>query len=397
METVTATVLALFLAPFSTHLSTSHALFSFYFDCYTFPEEYTELIDSLLVSPNGLVHNKLDISKNMYIPAIGKHYYYLNARDKKFLTRMFITLEKKQVEGTTKTYYMCFVRWLRDNVFMSFASKLFTEAKNTVRVISIDNSRTDKMGLCFLTKKAFPPKNNQKNAITSIATDYMKHRNTKVLISGVRGLGKSVIGRMVKKYLENPNYGFLSVDLYDDVNPIMIGLNINTLILSRASRNRPTIIIIDEIDKVYEHANTPLNTYGDSRTQHAQNKGTLNKMFDNIGDIPNIIAIYTTEVSIEKLQNTENFKSFMRHGRIDMFIHMTKNESNIQMNRVFIDRSEYDINFFLEEHEEEEQEEYGLIIENTWEADITEMLLEEDTLEKKSFVKISDLDNKKIM
>ena len=42
-----------------------------------------------------------------------------------------------------------------------------------------------------------------------------------------------------------------------------------------------------------------------------------------IGDTKNIITIYTTEKNPEKLYKNKKYHSFMRKGRIDMFINFT--------------------------------------------------------------------------
>jgi hypothetical protein len=48
-------------------------------------------------------------------------------------------------------------------------------------------------------------------------------------------------------------------------------------------------------------------------------------MLDNIGDTRYCITIFTSETSVDELEKQHNdFKSFMRKGRMDFYIKMSK-------------------------------------------------------------------------
>ena len=50
-------------------------------------------------------------------------------------------------------------------------------------------------------------------------------------------------------------------------------------------------------------------------------------MLDNISDAQYVTAIYTTELSPERLYAHEEWRSFFRPGRVDFFIKMTEETS----------------------------------------------------------------------
>jgi ATP-dependent 26S proteasome regulatory subunit len=140
---------------------------------------------------------------------------------------------------------------------------------------------------------------------------------------GEREAGKSYTSMLLKKELDK-RYPNTNVRLYDDFNPMSIGVDIQEMSLQYASNISPIVILIDEIDTIFEHVLKDKNDY-DPRIKHARDRSTFHKMLDNLGQYHHVIVIYTTEFSPDELyKKNPLYKSFMRPGRIDMAINLTK-------------------------------------------------------------------------
>lgn len=192
---------------------------------------------------------------------------------------------------------------------------------NNITVLSIDTSG-DRAKLIPTKKILYPPMRNQ-DLVKNIIIDRWNsanHFNIKVIIHGKRGIGKSYLGCILKRYIETTR-PLSCVRLYDDFNPTSIGVNIRTLALSTATKETPVIIIINEIDTVFNKVLDPQEPF-DPRLQHTRNKNEFHNMLDNIGLTPFVIAIYTTELSFEQIVKNNNYGSFIRPGRIDLFVEM---------------------------------------------------------------------------
>jgi len=173
------------------------------------------------------------------------------------------------------------------------------------------------------------PLSHQTTAANNIIGRYnkSKNKNTKFIIYGSRGVGKTYTSVIVKRKLDEKG---LNVKLFEDFDPSAVGLNVNKLILSGTSNERPIIIIINEIDVMFEKVLNDPPSY-DSRIQHTKDKSTFNNMMDSIANTPNVILIGTTEKSYEDL-TLEKYQSFIRKGRIDYFMHMTKKNIKTSIN-----------------------------------------------------------------
>tara|TARA_A100001015_G_scaffold216777_1_gene243475 strand:+ start:2625 stop:3110 length:486 start_codon:yes stop_codon:yes gene_type:complete len=152
------------------------------------------------------------------------------------------------------------------------------------------------------------------------------------------GVGKSYTGELLKKYLENKDINThlnTFVQLFIDFNPSTPGLDIDTVVLSKASRESPVIIIMNEIDQIYEQVFQTSSRY-ESRTSHTDSKVSFNNMLDTISRTPYIITVFTTEKSPEYLlkfngsNSTYDYRPFFRQGRVDFFIRMTYSGSTRQ-------------------------------------------------------------------
>jgi len=209
--------------------------------------------------------------------------------------------------------------------------------KGQIRVISIDTSTPNPFPI-YLDKLCKSSRPYQNNGLEMILRHYNSKNNeddndfnTKVLICGDKGCGKSYIARLLKKKVESDtNKKF---HLYDDFDPSSIGSNISRLILQNATIKTNVIFLIDEISISYETAieEKHINRH-DTRLVHTQNKQTLNAMFDLIKDKMYVIALYTTEKSPKELYEHEEWRSFFRKGRVDFILHIEKNEEKDEIN-----------------------------------------------------------------
>jgi hypothetical protein len=307
-----------------------------WWDCihtyYVFPEAYTSIIDDILINSGyGVIGQKEILSNNAVIPSLGYHYFYgVNTSN---ITNLYfrITFEKisRILDNSEIRYYRAYVRPYCEYIIQKAIKCIFLTSSNLIRTISIDTSQHTPKHI-YTTKKYNTPNNNQLIASNSIINHYINNDcNTKVFIYGSRGIGKTFTGRVTKKGLENkfPN---MVVKLFDDFNPSSIGVNIKSMILNQAFTQTPVIVIIDEIDIIFNDVITEREMYGDSRLLHTQNKVTFNQMMDAIGDTKNVIAIFTSEKSpLELMKIHPDYKSFMRKGRIDYFINMTQKDAKI--------------------------------------------------------------------
>ena len=172
------------------------------------------------------------------------------------------------------------------------------------------------------------PKKNQINALNSIYNHYNEYKNTKVIIYGERGTGKTYISKLVKNLIDTNLH--LDSLLYDDFDPSSIGVNIKKIALKNANENTPVIIVINEIDRIFYDIIYEKKQSYNSQGYHTKNKASFNNMMDSIADTNNVILICTTEKSRLSLENNSEYLSFFRKGRIDFFINMTFNESIIE-------------------------------------------------------------------
>lgn len=285
--------------------------------------EYIDLIDMLLTDdPRGKVGNKKIISAGRTIPDIGTHYYHYCIDTWAGRNWHYIKLEKKKEDD--KEYYMIYVSSGQKETFAQAMRTMFQPEADSVRCIYIDSTH-GYASLHFATKICRQARPNQTQILRHIYNIYSRnpYRNAIALVCGVRGSGKTYLGRLMKKYIENINNNNVLVRLFDNLNPSKAGHNVNKLILPTASRYTPVITLIDEINVSYREAFIR-NERDSDKTIHTQNKQTLNEMFDDIADTKNVIAIYTTELSPQELYDMEDgkYRSFFRKGRVNTFIEM---------------------------------------------------------------------------
>jgi len=180
--------------------------------------------------------------------------------------------------------------------------------------------------ISVLRKTCEEPKPNQRRALREIMAHFNRNGNTKVIVSGELGVGKSYLPKLVAKELKkNGHYP----RLYSNFDPTAPGLNIMTLALTNAEHT-PVIVVIDEIDESYKavgRTDAGTNNMGGGRSCHTHNRSTFHNMLDVIGETNNVITIFTTNQTISALQN--EYSSYLRRGRADFFIEMTDTSSSI--------------------------------------------------------------------
>lgn len=308
-------------------------------DHYTFPPEYTDLIDDILMSSYGLVGRQKFTSISRKVPEIGYHYLYnTSAELRRFLDIRYITFEKveKKIENTNMIYYRCYVggySMSQQKQILGYAlTKIFKTSDNKVRTISIDTS-SGIANIVFKTITYDAPHPFQKEVANWIINEYekSKHKNIKIIISGKRGTGKSYIARIVKRLYED-KYKSHFAKLFIDFKPANIGVNVNKLILPEASDTSPVIVLLDEIDVSFKDTLVPKNSF-DSRTHHTKDKQTFVDMMDSFGNTPNVIFIGTTELSTEQLydEKNEDYYSYTRPGRIDYFVELDRDPTKTKI------------------------------------------------------------------
>lgn len=307
----------------------------YWYDIYHYYHEFnpqdTDKIDAILSNPQyGKMGRTIVKSPGNHIPGEGVHYYH--AVDGLCLFHR-VGLVKLKNKDTKKFYYLAWrspTNW-GERAFQSLENRLRAGEQNTIQVITIDTSEMDPIPL-LLTKDCQPHRPHQKLVVEEILRRFSQpnHYNVKILISGLMGSGKTYIGMLVKRSLQNilPQSDIM---LFDDFDPSAIGVNINKLALKYASRQTPVIIVMNEVNKIYEEVVAEKQNY-DPRTQHTRNKQSFNNMMDTISSIPYVITICTSELSHEDLYETEEYRSFMRPGRIDFFVKMTNETSTIHNN-----------------------------------------------------------------
>ena len=123
-------------------------------------------------------------------------------------------------------------------------------------------------------------------------------------------------------------YKNTNFQLFDNFDPSITGYDINKHVLQYATEESPIILVINEIDILYNEVHTAREYY-DPRTPHTKNKLSFNNMLDNIANTKYVITIFTTEKSPDELQTEQINYPFYRKGRIDFFIKMDQFTSTI--------------------------------------------------------------------
>ena len=300
---------------FMTSCDTNNDEWYDYFNYYMkVDQSYTRMIDRYIMR-NIVVSRRIMLDNLEAIPDSGTYIMQFEGTRVGFIKK----IEKKLNHDIS--YYKIFSLNV-DTVVKVFQDVIQKASdRDEIAVHSIDTSR-DYPEINIQYKICKDMKQNQRQVVDHILGHWIdeNNRNTKILIYGVRGTGKTYVGRLLKKKLIRTN-GTCDPLLFDDFNPCSVAVNINTLAIAKASVNTPVIILINEIDKIYDRVLSGIETH-DNRLQHARNRTEFHTMKDNIGDKRNIVAIYTMEPDIMSMYDNENYASFFRPGRVDFFVHL---------------------------------------------------------------------------
>lgn len=312
----------------SQEMSKNEDFLNFFEKKYSFGEEYTKLIDNMLMKDG---RGKVDSVINELgetVPNFGVHYFYLFKKTEqnifqKYFYRMRFCKKREFMGDRIVTTYHCYVGFFNNDTYISAMLHINSIDSDLIQTISIDTaSHVPKLVYC--KKICQPAHARQITAIDHICALYNdeKKHNAKTIIYGARGSGKTYVGRLLKRRFETKG---LNAYLFDDFNPSSAGVNLQWLVLNQASQKTPVIIVIDEINTAYEEVTKEKETQNfDSRLQYTRNKQSFNNMLDLISDTKYVIAIYTTELSVDQLNETDEYKSFFRRGRVDFFLNMTE-------------------------------------------------------------------------
>jgi hypothetical protein len=292
-----------------------------------YAEAHTDIMDRFVMK-NCIVKSKKIKENHEAVPASGNYQYTPTDMDD------YINIRKMRLSKNNKEVYEYIVYAKTTALRARFILDLFEfmETDDTVAVMSIDTSG-DTPNIIQINKVCGTPRANQQDVIDMILdhwTDEKHHRNTKVIINGERGTGKTYIARLLKKHIQeskdDEKYANCRPIVYDDINPSSIGVNINKIILTQATASTPVILLINEMDTFYDMVINGKDSF-DPRLQHTRNRNEFHNLLDNIGDVPNLIAIYTMESDPIDLNKNDNYKSFLRQGRVDFFIHLTTDDA----------------------------------------------------------------------
>lgn len=324
---LSSTIISIILVLFN-NVQRDDYWYDFYHKYYKFPRELTDSIDRMLIR-NYPTYNKIGkmkiITPHYFIPDEGNHYLYFDdEKDRNFFFPKYIGLcKKREIIGTSEVYtYNAWISPFYNNLIHDFNSKVTdgNDHKN-IQVFIIDTSTIEPQTL-YVDKIYREPTDLQKSVINEIL-DHWKNpnsnNNTKVFLHGSSGIGKTFTSYGLKNEIEKIYRN--NVMLYDDFNPSVVGVSIHKM-LANARKDMPVIIVMNEIDVAFQKTFLREQTY-DPRGSYTRDKTSFNNMLDYISTVRYVIVIYTSEKSpTQLLSENSNYSSFLRKGRIDMFIEM---------------------------------------------------------------------------
>lgn len=300
-------------------------------DYYKFGREYNDSIDRLLMDPVcGCMGNKIVISADSCIPGEGIHEYFEKKESMmRGINKINFYKKIKTHNGSEIITYYCqvppFAKLGQMDAFREAIAKLFISNDGGIRITSIDISGAEPR--LYVKNQIYKtPTEIQESIGKAMIRHYFEpenNNNVKLLVTGSRGSQKTYMGKVIKKLLDDSDKKICAT-LVDNFNPKDIGVNIETMILNKATCNNPVIIVINEFDTIMDYVVDLSKQSFDPRLCHAKDKSTFNNMMDNIGDTRYCITIFTSETDVsELLQCHPDFKSFLRKGRIDHYVSMS--------------------------------------------------------------------------
>lgn len=291
----------------------------------TFSREYNNAIDLLLMNPNhGLVSSTIYLSSTLSIPGEGTHYLYAPKETwidyLLGLFRYVVFQKTKETINNREVYtYRALIRcWSALAGIRTPGLYLEQQDAGMIQTMHLDVASYEP-AIVFKTKTYSLPHANQQTIAAHIlhSLQMSPFNNVKYLLSGPKGKGKSYTASVVKKALDATGK---SCFLFDDFNPATRGLDVTSVVLSRASASSPVILVIDEFDVAVDEVLVDKTGMMDTRFSHTQNKATFNAMLDAIDRTANLIAIFTTEKPPSHFKSHDDRACYVRAGRVNWFV-----------------------------------------------------------------------------
>lgn len=88
-------------------------------------------------------------------------------------------------------------------------------------------------------------------------------------------------------------------------------------ILNYASELTPVLVVIHNIEQYYLEVMT---TKHQPQQSYTRNKHSFNEMLDALGSTHYVITLFTTKQNPAELYANEQYRSFMRKGRVDYIL-----------------------------------------------------------------------------
>ncbi len=324
---------------------------------FNYDEVYTKAIDDLLMkgfrarTNYSRVSRTKRIATDIIIPDKGIHYYYpfldpnlnesieIAKKSKDYMHKWmyYVCFRKIEVKlaNVLKYYYVSYYLPFQCGVdsFVKFDTFISTDNPigkiKGVQVMKVISICVTPKGTTFteLDKICENPWNSQKKALTNVIDHFDSpaniKKNTKVMICGESGSGKSYIGLLVKNYLAKLPTPIDS-NLYIDFSPSST-ISMTDILRDSQSNNKVVILLVNEMDIFYEETSTGTAS---GTLYHTRNKNTFHNLIDTIDGCKNMIMIMTSEKTPKELYATNRYDSFMRVGRIDFFVEMNMDKEN---------------------------------------------------------------------
>lgn len=326
-----------------------------FYDCrnyYKFPYEYREIIDEILINAEeskcAVITSKIIYHSSKAAPGKGYHYYYSEPNNSLFYNKNYIIFYKIYNETNGLYYYMCYV--YHTYIFDKIMKEIFISNADNIRTIYIN---PETLSTSFITKVYNPPYLYQKETAINIISKFKANNNNlNVIICGERGSGKTTTADIIKKILEE-DYKSIAL-LFNSFNPFT-RVNYISDIASRCSKCIFGIVVIDELDRHFVQCiqNNKSNSVSTHAQPYIKNEAFMLDLLDNMDRAQNCINIFTTEKSIQELYNdytindtNVNFHSFLRKGRVDLFVCYEKISNVSNSEQVDTNNDEYKCVFY---------------------------------------------------
>lgn len=340
----------------------------------TIHNDNTSTIDSILMAPDngGIVGPIIITSGAKSTPAHGQHYYSLRSSEQGWKQRyMYVGLIKVagQSEGsqgeekggfrgetssTSSSYYIIWeprfswcllpLSWPKGKSPIDYFRQILKQREEGSMLTYRINSTAYHAQLYSMSiEHPIEMRNNQKIALDFIVGVYKQRFRGTFLFSGTRGTGKTTTALQLKREIERV-FHETTVTLITNFDPSHGGVDISVLALRDVTREFPCVIVINEIETHMGVAasetdkSVPTTSMDEKRFRHTSDRTTFHDMLDTLAAIRYVIAIFATEKPVEELWAKQEYRSFMRKGRVHGFVRMNHKETSCEINN-FMDDS----------------------------------------------------------